>query len=123
MTSWKDNNVLESKKLTEETLNSAKKSVVRTEEALENEIKEDKIVNYREYYRKLEDFVKKYSTSNITIENKANEFNDEPVNVSVSGRIFNATSLEEVEGFVLALRRAAKACENFEYNGFIINWD
>ena len=120
MTSWKNNNVLGSKKLAEETLNSAEKSTIGNEEALENWTK---FVKYGEYNRKLSDLIKEYSTDNITIENLTNEFKDEPINIGVSGRILDATSSEEVESFIKALRKAAEACENFEYNGFKVDWD
>lgn len=113
MALWKNNNTLKNNLVNP-----------RGAEGSDNSSEENKVVSYGEYNKKLIDLIRKYgSNKGITIENATDEFKDEPIQVSVSGRILNATSLEEVERFILALRKAARDCENFEYNGYRIDWD
>ena len=113
MALWKNNNTLKNN-----LVNS------RGAEGSDNSSEENKVVSYSEYNRKLIDLIRKYgSNEDITIENSTDEVMDEPIRVGVSGRIRNATSLEEVERFILTLRKAARDCENFEYNGYRIDWN
>ena len=106
MTSWKNNNALESKKL--------------TEEALENEIK---TVSYWDHREALDALQRKYQKTPVNIfevRGHLNYLKKEPIRLGINWSTLGTVEVEEAEEFMAVMQQAIEDCKNYKYNGYTI---
>ena len=85
---------------------------------------EIKAVSYGEYKRELYKLQEKYEgpDSHISIFESNNTCEGSTIQVSVNWSSIGAVSIEEAKEFARTLSEALEDCENFKYNGYVINW-
>lgn len=86
---------------------------------------EIKTVSYREFSRELHKLQSKYENStrpHILIHESDSVFEDSSIQLSVNWSSIGSVSPEEARKFAHTLLEATKDCENFKYNGYVIDW-
>lgn len=104
MTSWKNNNVLGSKKL--------------DEKAAENEIK---TVSYEDHEEALDDLRRKYQGTPVSILdiNRHNYIERGPIRLGIRCTL-GTVSVEKAEECVSMMQQAIKDCKSYKYDGYTI---
>lgn len=85
---------------------------------------ETKTVGYREYTLELRKLQRKYmdNHSYITISNMDYIHEDDPIHLGISWASYGEVEIEEAKEFAAFLHEAIVDCENFKYNGYIIDY-
>lgn len=103
MTSWKNNNALGSKRL--------------TEEAAENEIK---TVDYWDHREALDDLQRKYQKTPVNIFEVRGLRRKEPIRLGINWGALGTVEVEKAEEFMSVMQQAIEDCKNYKYNGYTV---